>query len=63
MEAIVDRLLDRKITLAEYRGGKKDRQVIPVQDVDFVNYFWSGLILDYKAIFIMNDFLDLKSED
>jgi len=58
----VDRLLDKGITLAEYYGGRKDGQVTSVADTDFTNYFWSGIILGDKAVFIVNDYLQPKNE-
>jgi len=63
MKEIVDRLLDRGATLAEYYGGRKDGQVTSVSDVDLNNYFWSGIILGDKAVFIVNDYLQPKNEE
>jgi hypothetical protein len=55
MRAVLERLLDKGVTIAEYHGGKKGRQQTSVQAVDFDSYLWSGIIIEDKAIFISKD--------
>lgn len=55
MREVIERLLDKGVTIAEYHGGKKGGQLTSVQAVDFDEYLWSGIIIEDKAIFISKD--------
>lgn len=55
MREVIERLLDKGVTIAEYHGGEKGGQLTSVQAADFDQYLWSGVIIEDKAIFISRD--------
>jgi hypothetical protein len=59
-EAMLERLLEKGVTMVEYRCGIKNGEVTQIEHADFHNYRWSGCIEGDKAILEWKDYLGKK---
>ena len=52
----MEKLSEEDILMAEYHGGIKQGQVVQIEQADFRNYQWAGIIVGDKAIFIAKEY-------
>jgi len=60
---IMEKLIREDIPMVEYHGGVKQGQVEQIEQADFRNYRWAGIIVGDRAIFMANEYERANKEN
>lgn len=62
-ESIMGKLLEIGVSMVVHRCGPKDGEITQIEQADFHDYRWSGIIDGDQAIFEWNEHLEKKDEE